>query len=1222
MLKQEGRQTMSNLPSDQAQREQALNPRSSILVQAPAGSGKTDLLTRRFLRLLVEVDDPAQIVAITFTKAAAAEMRHRIVSKLEHAGSQPAPATEDAFSMEALAYRAFQHSQALGWNLLDQPAQLRISTIDSFCREIALQQPLLSGLGDGLGIYENPAELYRRAARRTIEQIDSADNELRTALESLLEWRDNNWNELEDLLAKMLEKRDRWIHDFVVGQQQDWDALRAQLERPFANAVRATLSNLNQLLDRVTDTDAREEALALARFACEEPGPKSPWGLAELAEIPCAPFGEELEAAQEIYAALGSFLQTQDGTWRSEKGLNVTYGFPASPRGKSGKARFSSLINEFKAFPEIESALAQISELPPTRYNEDEWQILRACFTLLRRAAAELQVVFAEVGAVDYVEVAQIAQHVLKDVDGFPSEAAQSLAGKISHILVDEFQDTSRYQHQLLRSLIAAWPERHDRSCFVVGDPMQSIYFFRDADAELFPRVRTAGLEIPGNEPLLFEPVRLKDNFRTAATLVNKLNDFLAAVFEENDGSGVTFAEAEPERKDDPAHAPQFELHLSFAEKVSADATTDAAEPDVEDAPENPQVEEIVSLVRSHLERMEQARLEGKTYRIAVLGRSRAVLAPIAEALRVEAIPFRAVDLEELSARPEVLDVLALGRALLNPCDRVAWLGVLRAPWCGLSLNDLHTLASADDPALLSRPVPELLVERISLLSSEGQQAAARVIDAVSAVPVLRFNRPTASLGTWLRSAWQVLGGEFCVDAAARVNLDLLWQSLDSLPNGEQDLLGPALDAALRSLTAQPDPEADSECGVQLMTIHKSKGLEFEVVILPELQATTRKGQFKMLSWLERGLLPDQRVEESEDVTEFLVAPLQPKGSDRSSTKAWVDRVYTERESQEMRRLLYVAATRARDELHMFARPACKLNKGGEWILPDPTGSLLATGWPGLKTEVQQRFSEWISSRAQAEQDCATAISIAASGENNLLEMPPINKPTLLRRLPAGFRFPLDAIHANAPASSVIGMNNDSLYARHEGGLLTRTLGIAVHSLLEKTARLRETLTWDETRDNLPNHVAWVTSQIRSAGLDRRQAGQIASQALEIALQTTHDTTGQWVLSPHAGAASETRWAGVVNQDVRTVQVDRVFRAGAAPLSDDGNRWWIVDYKTAHSDDLTDGDPASALPRLRALFAQQLQTYAEVLRKLHGEDAQIHAGLYYPRMLLFDWWEI
>lgn len=1208
-------------PSDRARREQALNPAKSILVQAPAGSGKTDLLTRRFLRLLAEVEDPAEIVAITFTKAAAAEMRHRILSKLEQAGQHSAPVDDDQYSMETLAHRALMHSQVLGWNLLDQPARLRISTIDSFCRDIALQRPLLSGLGDGLGIYEHADELYRRAARRTLEQIDSADPVLCSALESLLEWRDNNWHELESLLADMLASRDRWIHDFVVGQQQDWDALRSQLERPFTNAIREALDRLFLLLDQAPD--ALDEALALARFAVANGADAQFVELAELAEFPrlngeiAEPSIEALEDAYRAYYLLACLLLTKDGEFR--KTIDKRLGFPADR--KAEKARFLALINELREIESLGQSLAQIGTLPPIHYSDDEWQILRACFTLLRHAAAQLQIAFAEVGAVDYIEVAQIAQSVLKDEDELPSDAALALAGRIRHILVDEFQDTSRRQHQLLRALIAAWPDRIGRSCFVVGDPMQSIYFFRDADAELFPRVQVTGLEIPGNEALLFDSVRLTDNFRTAPSLVNTLNNVLGAVFAENDGSGVTFAEAKPARNGGSELPSQFKLHLKFAPQAARNKQEEAAGSGEQIEPENPQVEEIVSLIRSHLDHMEQARTVGKPYRVAVLGRTRAVLAPIAEALRQISIPFRAVDLEKLSARPEVLDALSLARAILNPFDRVAWLGVLRAPWCGLSLSDLYTLTGDNDAALLTRPMPELLIERVSLLETEGQAAVTRLLDTLAVVPDLRFTEPTASLGTWLQRVWQHLGGAQCADAAARSNLDLLWQSLDELPNGEQDLLGPALDAALRSLTAQPDPAAESECGIQLMTIHKSKGLEFEVVILPELQAGTRKGRFNMLSWLERGLPPDQVPCEASEVTEFLVAPMQSKGSERGNAKTWVDRVYCERESQEMRRLLYVAATRARDELHIFARPACKQNDAGEWELSAPTGVLLATAWPGLKQEIELQFNEWKTKFAETEPQNATLDSNAAAGENNLLVMPARIAPTVLRRLPADFK--LDSARTrNASAPQVVGMGNESLYERHEGGLLTRALGIAVHSLLEEAARLREKLHWDETRVELAKLQARVVAQVRSAGIDRRQADQFAQQAIEIALNATQDSIGKWILSPHEDAASEVRWTGVINGGMRTVQVDRVFRAGTAAMSEDGDCWWIVDYKTAHAGELDGSSAEIVLPQLHKLFAPQLHAYAEVLRKLHGNEIRINAGLYYPRMLLFDCWEI
>ena len=167
--------------------------------------------------------------------------------------------------MNALARRALEHSRMLGWQLLDIPAQLRITTIDSFCREIALQQPLLTGVSSDLQINEQPAELYRRAARLTLEGIGGDEAALSSAIEDLLLWRDNGWQEMEDLLVGMLEKRDRWMHGFVLDREPDWEALRERLERPFANAVREALTRLSQMLDQVPGV--RGEVLELARLS-------------------------------------------------------------------------------------------------------------------------------------------------------------------------------------------------------------------------------------------------------------------------------------------------------------------------------------------------------------------------------------------------------------------------------------------------------------------------------------------------------------------------------------------------------------------------------------------------------------------------------------------------------------------------------------------------------------------------------------------------------------------------------------------------------------------------------------------------------------------------------------------------------------------------------------------------------------------------------------------
>ncbi len=617
-----------------------------------------------------------------------------------------------------------------------------------------------------------------------------------------------------------------------------------------------------------------------------------------------------------------------------------------------------------------------------------------------------------------------------------------------------------------------------------------------------------------------------------------------------------------------------------------------------------------------------------------MLARARKSLAPIAEALRKAKIPFRAVELEQLQDRAEIIDALALARALFNPHDRVAWLSVLRAPWCGLSLADLHALVSADDPDLLARPVPELIAERKRLLSVEAQPAAERVLSALELAGRLRSTQPTAALGTWLEQVWLSLGGAHCVDAMARANLDLLWRTLDKFSHDEPDLLGPALDAALKNLKAQPDPAADSDCGVQLMTIHGAKGLEFEIVIVPELQAPPGRAKNEMLSWMERGLPPQSGASEpdgSGQITEFLIAPFSPKGSDPGKLKRWVNGQRSERERQEAQRLLYVAATRAREELHFFARPEYKTEKDGKETLAEPAESLLKTAWPAFEEEIKSRFDKWraaeaLAEKGQVENSEETIGSIAASSEENLVAMPlpnepPPVKPAILRRLPPGFRPQPAGSSVTAAEEPLVGAGR--LYERHEGGLQSRALGKAVHLLFQQLAPLLAAGPRDAALAALAQQQPRIASAVRAAGIEPQQAGRIAAQALQIVLKAAAGPQAQWILAPHPDAANEVRWTGVVSGSLRTVQVDRVFRDGPAPqtaaASASEDTWWIIDYKTAHEDSL---DPTASLPELRRIFAPQIEAYAEVLRKLRGNGINLCGGLYYPRMSMFDWWQL
>jgi ATP-dependent exoDNAse (exonuclease V) beta subunit len=1202
-------------PPDQAQRVASLDPHRSILVRAPAGSGKTDLLTRRFLRLLAEVDEPGHVVAITFTRAAAAEMRHRILAELEKANSRGAAELNvDEFSMEALAAHALDRSRRLNWQLLDLPVQLRISTIDSFCRDLAIRQPIHSGIGNNLEISEAPTDLYRRAARATLQKLGNTEQPaLSDAIRDLLLWRDNGWKELEDLLVRMLGQRDRWMHPFVLDREPDWKDVRERLERPLANAVRSALDGINSLFNQIPG--ACDEALELARFACDH-GQRETYGdLAQFAEFPCGPYehSDALEVARSAYLCLSSLLLKKDGEFRQQ--VDRRLGFPREFLDE--KSRLEDLIGQLSAVPGLEEALGDVRKLPLARHTEEDWQIIRACFTLLCHATGELKTVFAETGTVDFVEVAQIARNVLRVEDQFPSETALAVADEIHHLLVDEFQDTSRRQHEFISALISAWPDRFGRSVFVVGDPVQSIYSFRDAEAELFGRVQERGFEFSEDEVFTLNPISLTANFRTDPELVATVNEAFQKVFARPDGSGIDFARAEAARAQGHNATKRFELHLAFVPqskpRTSGDsAASDAAEQIAlqREAARAEQVAEVVALIQTHDLPMKAALNAGEKYRIAILGRARKSLAPIAAALREAGIPFRAVELENLQDRPEILDAVALARALANPEDRVAWLGVLRAPWCGLSLAELHAIAGTDDYPQTGDPILRLLQQRVDQLLPGSRKAVRRLLDAFASVAHLRDTLPTAAVGTLLQQLWRSLGGERCVDEAARANLDLFWKLLDEMPAGEQDLNGPALESALAELFSLPDPAAKAECGVQLMTIHKSKGLEFEVVIVPDLQARSGSSKPGLLSWLERGVIePD----ESGDLTEFLVAPLQSKGLERGQAKRWVDNTLREREQQEARRILYVAATRAREELHLFAQPAYKTEDDGSRTLLEPANSLLATAWPALEEEIRNRFDRWEPLVRQTV-EIGELTSIAA-GADNLLVMP---RPTILRRLPADFESAMSFDRSRSKVESAIGLG-DAAYQRHEGGLLSRSLGNAVHKLLEELARLRLSLDWAEALAALEKIRPRITAMVRAAGVPLAQAQDLASQAFTIANNAARDSIGQWILSPHSEAVSESGWAGITGGSLKLVRVDRLFRAGLEPLQPGNDAAWIIDYKTAQAGSL---DAKSALAGFRSTYGPQLEAYAEVLRNLYDRRIPLRAGLYFPRMSLFDWWEI
>jgi ATP-dependent exoDNAse (exonuclease V) beta subunit len=916
----------------------------------------------------------------------------------------------------------------------------------------------------------------------------------------------------------MLPKRDQWLRHLGKARSA---ADRERLERELTAFLDGELGRLEARIP----LSCRAEWLELGRYAAANlhaAGKESP----VLALLETTEFPPPSAAVLPRWQALTELVLTQGGTWR--KTLTIKEGFPKE--GKEQKARALDFIAGLSDSGDLAPTLDAVRRLPPPEYDDQQWHLLEALVESLRIAAAHLEVIFRERGAVDFPEVAARALRALGEEDA-PTDLALALDSRISHLLVDEFQDTSRLQVELLRRLTTGWQEGDGRTLFLVGDPMQSIYRFREADVGLFLLAAREGIG-----PVRLEPLTLSANFRSQQGVIDWVNAAFQAVFpppgDENAGEGaVSYAHSVAQH---PA-LPEPAVHVhGWLER------DDAAE-----------AERI-------LERIAAARSEYPQGTTAVLVRSRAHLNTLLPLLREKGVAFRAVEIEPLGGRGVVQDLLALSRALCFPADRTAWLAVLRAPWCGLTLNDLAALAEEQEPT-----VETLLETRLEHLSADGQQRAGRVRTILRQA---RSAQGRVALRDWVRGVWLALGGPALLvrpgDAeAAEGFFDLLdrFDEAGSLNRPE------ALEESLAELRAPSDPQADES--LQIMTLHKAKGLEFDTVILPGLGRKPRNRDKPLLAWLET---LDAAGKEC-----LLLAPLADGETKDDPLYAFVRELEKRKDAHETARLLYVAATRAKRRLHLLGHVA----PSGK---PE-AGSLLAKLWPVVESE----FS---------------AAPPGESGEPAAAPLP----PPLLRRVAADWRpeFSLrDYRHPGAPDRTAVqqaeGLEFDW------AGETARAVGVAVHENLCRMAR-QPSGQWTEAR--IAALTDAVVARLERLGVPEAERPAAAARVLDALRATLDDPQGRWILSPEHGE-SRSEWAltGVLRGETVSVVIDRSFIDAA------GTRW-IVDYKTgAHEG----GGLEEFFDREQARYKPQLERYAALVSL--REERPIRLGLYFP--LIGGWRE-
>jgi ATP-dependent exoDNAse (exonuclease V) beta subunit len=813
--------------------------------------------------------------------------------------------------------------------------------------------------------------------------------------------------------------------------------------------------------------------------------------------------------ALAAWRGIAALLLTKKGDWR--KRPTKTEGF--GPQQPLLRDRLLAVLEELQDCEPLRAALVTASSLPDARYTEAQWGSLEALRIVLVRLAAELKVVFAERRTVDFVELALAAQRALGHVDA-PSELLLALDRRIQHLLVDEFQDTSQSQRHLLELLTAGWQPDDGRTLFLVGDPMQSIYRFRDADMSLFLLAKQRGIGA-----VRLRSLTLQRNFRSAPAIVSWVNAAFAQVFPANDRIESGKAGFRP------SSATRNADHAQFVRAYAAGSASGA---------EAAQVAAVLG----------EERRRAPAQSIAVLVQNRKHLGELRERLRDHGLAVHAIEIDSLGEQSIAQDLAGLTRALLHLHDRIAWLALLRAPWCGLSWADLAALCGDDRQAAIWDLLRD--AARLLRLSTDGRARAASIVARLTHAYA---TRELETLSRWVERTWLELDGAACLDGDAERAAAEQFFALLSVAERGGDLDDPAtLERALKAV--QPQADAPREHGIEIMTMHRAKGLEFDTVVLLGLAREPRPDDTKALQWLARS---------TADGRDDLVMVPAAFASDAEGARLaeFVRRAERERDGAERARLLYVATTRARERLHLVWQMEADAEA-------PPASSLLAHLWPVVAATPRE------------------APPTAAHGITPHAIVP------VLRRLVAPVASPEPGGSAAAPPAS----RPEFVWA----GQAAAHVGTVVHRYLQRIAE-QGLAHWDARR--IAGAQAAFAHELELLGVEPGERDAAAARVGAALAQAIADPHGRWVLAAHGEARSELKLTLRGGAALEHVRLDRTFVA-------DGKRW-IVDFKTSeHLGGNLDAFLASEIER----YAPQLERYARAIAA--GDARPVQLALYFP----------
>jgi ATP-dependent helicase/nuclease subunit A len=857
----------------------ASDPEISAWVAANAGAGKTYTLANRVARLLLGDARPEKILCLTFTKAAAAEMQDRLFKQL--GGWAMLPDEElrgEIIRIGGDAHEDLAKARRLFAAALETPGGLKILTLHAFCQIVLSRFPLEAQVPPSFDVLDDQSarELVSEARQHVLERAGTDDQQLADALTLLV--------------TEAGEARLSDILDAALGGD------RRKLDRFFANS--------GDVAARVRETHGLEDGDSIQSIEAEFCGPLA-------GEI------ERLRAARDWLAQGGkSDLDAADVLARlladTSNGFHVLGSFLLTGSGEPRVRLASKKLAD--ARPDLLAFLTDLQErycaADERRRAARAAELTHAALMLVRAIGEEYSRAKRLRGVLDYDDLIVETRNLLAR-----GRAAQwvlyKLDGGIDHVLIDEAQDTSPEQWEIVKKLTEEFfsglgRERSQlRTIFAVGDEKQSIFSFQGADPGQFDINRRHFAEVIAGAERQLHEVPLITSRRSAPEILA----FVDRVFEsETARAGLTYSGAEIIHR---AHRETAKGGIEFwpALVPEEEDETDYYAP-VDVVQKQSPVARLAALVAGKIAGWLRSGSQLPGHERPIQPRDIMILLPrrepfgseVIRQLKLRRIPVAGADRIRLTEQIAVMDLIALGRFVLQREDDLNLAALLRSPLCGLGEEDLFLLAHDRERDLWSR-----LVARRAEFPAAHDYLSALLERADHAPPFEFYSHALTSLG----------GREKLLARLGMESADALEEFL-SLTLAYERSHSPSLEGFLDWIErGSIEIKRDMEHGrdeVRVMTVHGAKGLEADIVILPDTtslpEPPSRKGH----------LLYD------EDTVLFPLADDQAPQVVKQA-KAWAEAETL----REHRRLLYVALTRARDRLYVCGFENKKGVKDGSW---------------------------------------------------------------------------------------------------------------------------------------------------------------------------------------------------------------------------------------------------------------------------------------------------